>query len=334
MKGGRLYGLDALRGFAALAVMLHHFGRSILHLPLVPEGYLAVDFFFILSGFVIDRAYRSQFLDGLSFGAFAQQRLARLYPTMAIGIVCGAVVAMLGGMSSAELGARYIAQLLFIPIPGPGGQIYQLDGVQWSLLFELFANVVHALLLSRLNKRGLAAIAVVSFAAFIAAARLHGGVGVGDIVPDFWGGVPRSLFGYTVGILLNRLSIEGRLPSPRLPAAVPVVMFAFAVVAAGAFGSITADFIAILIFPVIIIAGAAVAAGRDGIGARLGSLSYPLYATHLPAMNFAKLLPIGPLAQFALALALALLAARMVQHAVERPPRSRLRLHGQSVLRP
>jgi peptidoglycan/LPS O-acetylase OafA/YrhL len=309
MKGDRLHSLDALRGVAAVLVVLHHYGRSILHWPFVPEGWLAVDFFFILSGFVIDRAYRSRFTEGLSPIRFSRERLARLYPTMAIGIMLGTIIAAFSGMGSRELGERYIAQMLFIPVPGPGGQIYQLDGVQWSLTFELFANLVHVLILFRLSTRQLGFAAAAAFVAFMLAAHHSGTIAVGSFVHDFWGGAPRALFGYIVGVLLNRLHVEGRLPRLRVYTFAPAIALAVVILLAGVFQTMAIDLLAVFLFPLILIAALSTELRADGLGARLGALSYPLYAVHLPVMGFVWLLPMSAVDRFLIALPIAFIVA-------------------------
>ena len=71
--------LDGLRGIAALAVLAHHVGLMRNQSGLFSHAYLAVDFFFLLSGFVMGFAYESRMADGLSFVSFMRMRLGRLY---------------------------------------------------------------------------------------------------------------------------------------------------------------------------------------------------------------------------------------------------------------
>ncbi|RWH17217.1 acyltransferase family protein, partial [Mesorhizobium sp.] len=84
MGGARLYGLDALRGVAALAVALHHFAHA-YHLPPLPiNPFLAVDLFFILSGFVMARTYEGRLRNGLTTVRFIGLRYRRLFMPLAI----------------------------------------------------------------------------------------------------------------------------------------------------------------------------------------------------------------------------------------------------------
>ena len=78
-KKVRFLTLDALRGVGAIAVMAGHAG-IVLGAYMPPFMYLAVDMFFVLSGFVLAHAYDRKFAEGLSVGAFLKARIARLYP--------------------------------------------------------------------------------------------------------------------------------------------------------------------------------------------------------------------------------------------------------------
>jgi peptidoglycan/LPS O-acetylase OafA/YrhL len=81
--------LDGMRGVAAMGVVLYHLSQM-LSLHLFRAGYLAVDIFFCLSGFVIAHAYERRLLGGLSPLRFAAIRFARFFPLIALGIGWGA----------------------------------------------------------------------------------------------------------------------------------------------------------------------------------------------------------------------------------------------------
>src|ERR1700730_18632705 len=91
----RYEALDALRGVAALSVLAFHLGQVKLEPGLVPHGYLAVDFFFVLSGFVVAHAYEAALRDKLTWRAFAVKRLIRLYPLALLGALAGTAVLLL-----------------------------------------------------------------------------------------------------------------------------------------------------------------------------------------------------------------------------------------------
>ena len=86
--------LDGLRGVAAMLVVAFHLFETYFHMaPDQPinHGYLAVDFFFVLSGFVIGYAYDDRW-DKMSLGNFFKRRLIRLHPMLMFGTLFGAMM--------------------------------------------------------------------------------------------------------------------------------------------------------------------------------------------------------------------------------------------------
>src|SRR6185437_6209521 len=81
--------LDGLRGVAALAVVLYHYASDLI----APHGYLAVDLFFAMSGFVIASAYEAKLKDGLDVRGFLGIRAKRLAPLWMLGAIVGFVLA-------------------------------------------------------------------------------------------------------------------------------------------------------------------------------------------------------------------------------------------------
>lgn len=317
----RLDGLDGLRGLAAFLVLLHHAAPKVAGLNLLPGGYLAVDFFFMLSGFVIARGYEDRLQEGLTPGRFLLLRLRRLYPVIAVGIAAGAVVAMLRGMDPREAIIRLVIQALFLPLPAGSGSTFPLDGVEWSLMFELAANALHATILWRLNRRYVAIFTGIMLCALLFASLLHGSVALGDRGTNLWGGVPRVLFSYGAGIIVWRSARAGRLPAIRLSAFAISAMFCTTLLAAGVSERFfSAGFVEPLLvatsFPLILIAGIDVELENRArwIASLAGALSYPLYAVHLPVIQETATLlhrwsRIDGLAALALCMSAALLGA-------------------------
>ncbi|MFA7263299.1 MAG: acyltransferase [Caulobacter sp.] len=96
-RGGAL---DALRFAAALLIVLYHYGAQApvtlasLH-PVFDRGYLATDFFLILSGFVLGRAYGGQVLSGrIGLVGFMKKRLTRIWPAQLIVLAALAAIVM------------------------------------------------------------------------------------------------------------------------------------------------------------------------------------------------------------------------------------------------
>ena len=165
--------LDGLRGVAALIVLAYHhfdiYGTGNPAQSFINHGYLAVDFFFILSGFVIGYAYDDRW-NKMSTWGFFKRRIARLHPLIVFSSIMGALL-FYYGMSEyfplikdahAEqvlllmvLGALMIPVTPSMDIRGWNEQ-YPLNGNAWSLLFEYCANILYALFIRHFSKLVLA----------------------------------------------------------------------------------------------------------------------------------------------------------------------------------
>lgn len=280
--------LDGLRGVAALAVLL-------LHLPplagLVSHGYLAVDLFFMMSGFVVAHAYEDRLLRGWSLGGFIRTRVIRLWPLYLLGTAIGAVVfASVAGDAGgfAALGVLVAAAVFLIPLPlSPKVQVFDLNRPAWSLFFEMVANIAYAALAPRLSNRVLAGL-VAAGAVAVAISFLMAGTGsLGHHGDSLAGGAARILFAFPLGVLLLRLHRAGRL-GLRLPT--PVILIAtvgaFALPDVKALNGLIDLTVVLLVLPVLTIAAiTAPASGRAARGfAFLAVLSYPLYILHGPIL--------------------------------------------------
>ena len=169
--------LDGLRGVAALTVVCFHLFEAYAtsHLDQrINHGYLAVDFFFILSGFVIGYAYDDRWTK-MTVGEFLKRRFIRLHPMVVIGALIGAVMFYFQGcsvwdVSTVSVGALLLATLmnaLLIPAtPGAEirgvGEMYPLNGPSWSLFFEYIGNILYAFFLRLLPTRALAVLVLLT----------------------------------------------------------------------------------------------------------------------------------------------------------------------------
>ena len=222
--------LDGLRGVAALLVLWHHVfegysfagGGPIL---VVNHGYLAVDFFFILSGFVLSYAYDDRWGKSLSFGSFLKRRLIRLHPMVVMGAVLGAVTFLLQGSvqwdgthvaTSVVMWALLISMFMIPAVPGTpreirgNGEMFPLNGTNWSLFFEYIGNLLYALCIRRLSTRRvrvltvLLGIALAFFSLFDVSGYNQLGIGWTLDAVNFVGGLLRMLFPFTLGMLISR----------------------------------------------------------------------------------------------------------------------------------
>lgn len=165
--------LDGLRGVAALMVVIFHLSEAFSYDPVykhLNHGYLCVDFFFVLSGFVIGYAYEGRMRCGrMSRRDFLKTRLVRLQPMVLFGVLLGAALfyfqecnyyAGIGGASIGYLFEQILAGFCMIPIPPEwnvraNGEMFVLNIPQWSMVFEYIANLLFCLFVFRLGRKGL-----------------------------------------------------------------------------------------------------------------------------------------------------------------------------------
>ncbi|MFC3174240.1 acyltransferase family protein [Novosphingobium bradum] len=285
----RLAVLDGLRGVAAICVIGYH--EAGLHggVGLLGTSYLAVDFFFLLSGFVLTRAFEARFATGMTTAKFMLLRARRLYPLMALAAVIGAIEVLLRA-PSANLPTALVRHLLFLPVMEPGRQLFELNGAQWSLLLELIANLAHVALLWRMSTR-LVGLASAACAILLLGFGLHyGTLNLGWTGSGAWLGLARVGCSYGLGIVLARVlpsriaptGMTWRLPFALLPAAI----LASALVP-GERGAVVAQWLTVVLaFPAIFLValGAEAGARANAFLSWIGTLSFPLYAIHLPLL--------------------------------------------------
>lgn len=311
--------LDGLRGVAALLVVWYHifegfqFAGNKPVIDFINHGYLAVDFFFILSGFVVGYAYDNRWGKTLTLGGFFRRRLIRLQPMVCMGAVIGAVSFLLSGMerwdgTHATLWLTFLAFVcgcLMLPaLPGMprevrgNGEMFPLNGPCWSLFFEYVGNIVYALFIRRLSTRLLA---LLSFALCCALAWFavtdqsgYGSIGVGWTVDrtNILGGSLRMLCPFTMGLLLSRIfkPIHYARGAFWISAALLLAIFHIPYIYSDGALSLNGVFEAaciIAVFPLVVwyaASGKTTDIASTRICRFLGNISYPLYIVHYPLM--------------------------------------------------
>lgn len=300
--------LDGLRGVAAITVVCFHLFEAYAtsHLDQrINHGYLAVDFFFILSGFVVGYAYDDRW-KSMTVGEFLKRRVIRLHPMVVMGALIGAAIFYFQGCSvwdvskvaiSALLFATFINSLLIPATVGTEirgvGEMYPLNGPSWSLFFEYIGNVMYALVIRKLSTRALTLYVVLSGCG-LAAFAIFGPLG--DICAgfsltliEFTAGFLRLSFSFSAGLLLIRkfkpvnvrgafwicsLAVVALLSVPRIGGAENLWMN-------GLYDTICFA----LFFPLVVFLGAS-GVTTDKYTKRLcsflGDISYPLYMVHYP----------------------------------------------------
>ena len=309
--------LDGLRGVAALLVIWYHVFEGYAFagggtIESINHGYLAVDFFFILSGFVIGYAYDDRWSKSLTMKDFFKRRLIRLHPMVVMGVVLGVITFCIQGsvqwdgthVATSMIMLSVLCSLFFIPaLPGAGyevrgnGEMFPLNGPSWSLFFEYIGNILYALFIRRLSTKALGVLVVLlgagltAFAAFDVSG--YGNIGVGWTLDgvNFLGGSLRMLFPFTMGLFLSRIfkpmKVRGAFwicsavllalfSVPYLEGMEPVSM-----------NGLYEMFCVIVVFPILIWLGAS-GSTTDKNSTRickfLGDISFPLYIIHYPFM--------------------------------------------------
>lgn len=314
--------LDGLRGVAAMIVVAFHLFETYSKGPsdqILNHGYLAVDFFFVLSGFVIGYAYDDRW-GKMNVWGFFKRRLIRLQPMVILGTLIGAFWFYFGGAPGFELVMQtpwwkllliVILGCLMFPTPPSmdirGWQeINSLNGAAWSLMWEYVANILYALFVRRFNVIVLAVMVTVS--AFLtidlclnldtfgllevrsyAKYTVIGGFG---LTPDqIYIGICRLLYPFFGGLLLYRLG-KCRIKLNRGGMTWCSVAVAATLVVPHLGGEdhewingLYCAVVILLIYPAVVAAGAgSPLRGRrtTAICKFLGMISYPLYITHYP----------------------------------------------------
>lgn len=283
--------LDGFRGVAAIAVVLYHLGMWANRPWLFAHGYLAVDFFFCLSGFIIAYIYGDRFDAGMKFKDFFVQRIIRLYPVIFIGMTMGLVFNLLRVVTDESLGfgfldvsLAYAMSIFLVPffgIKSPVGEsIYPLNSPFWSIFFEIVINIFWALGLRRIKPGILFGVsAMVSIIAFSQLEYMNIG-GVWDQLP--WG-LLRVTVGFSAGLWVHQIYKAGfKVPSV---GAMPLALILAAIFSLPHWKSIWFDLACILVvFPGITLLG--IVSVSDGWFGRCidwaGRISYPIYGVHRP----------------------------------------------------
>ena len=291
--------LDGLRGVAAVSVGILHAGQ-IFNVDIIPRhGYLAVDFFFCLSGFVIAYAYEARLLSHYSWSRFALLRVIRLYPMIVVGTALGTIATL----SNPSAGARpYLADIVpFSLMLMPMGLIhhleaYPLNNPLWSIFFELCANFAYAasVIFRKISLRADVALVTGLVFMWIVAATSQGGVQL--IGYDSWlsfsMGFVRVALPFHLGVMIWRYRLHTKLPEVHW--VLPLVMILGVLWAPILPGEVGLELVAIgIVTPTIIALGANVSTGEARqFWEVLGELSYPFYVIHQPILKlFAATFP-------------------------------------------
>lgn len=300
--------LDGLRGVAAIMVVWFHIFEAYAtsHLDQqINHGYLAVDFFFILSGFVIGYAYDDRW-NKMKTGDFLKRRLIRLHPMVVIGAIIGGIMFYTQGCSVWDVSevtilalfvATFINALLIPATPGIEvrglGEMYPLNGPSWSLFFEYIGNILYALFIRKFSTKVLALIVILagcglaSFAIFGPYGDICAGFQLTGT--EFTAGFLRLMFSFSAGLLLFRLFKPMKVKGAFWICSLAVIAIMAVPRLGGAdhlwLNGLYDTICCLLIFPLLVYLGAS-GKTTDKVTTKvckfLGEISYPLYMVHYP----------------------------------------------------
>ena len=299
--------LDGLRGVAAMIVVCFHIFEANATSPytqLINHGYLAVDFFFVLSGFVIGYAYDDRW-GKLTIGGFFKRRLERLQPMVVMGMLIGAACFYFGDshmwplIHTVPVWKMLLIMLIgftLIPIPVSWDirgwqEMHPLDGPGWSLFFEYIANILYAIGFRKLSKTALTVLIIIAAGVLIQysvtckSGDLTGGWSLNE--EQLRIGFTRLIYPFFAGLLLSRVVKPGHINNAFLLCSVLLSIVFFIPRIGdhqhdwmnGLFESLSI----ILVFPLIVYLGASgvIKGDRENkICKFLGDISYPIYITH------------------------------------------------------
>lgn len=302
--------LDGLRGVAALIVVAFHLFEiyavdPLYVVPFINHGYLAVDFFFVLSGFVIGYAYDDRW-GRMTLWDFCKRRVIRLQPMVVVGAVIGGLCFYFGaGKMFPQIGEVPVWQMLLVMLAGcllipttaairqPWHEMFPLNGPAWSLFFEYIGNLLYATVVRRFSKRVL-----VAFVAAAGVALLWMAVGSSDgsvlgghelTARQFGIGMVRLLYPFFGGLLLFRLGRRIRIPGGFWLCSLVLAAILFFPRLGGEqrlwLNGLYESISILFLFPLIVLAGAgSPIRGKVSVGICkfLGEISFPLYIIHYP----------------------------------------------------
>lgn len=291
--------IEGFRGLAAMAVATLH--AAVFFGPYIPpHSYLAVDFFFILSGIVLAHSYDGRLASGrLNGWSFFGLRALRLYPIIILSTVFAVVVhgLILAAHSAATPFHDYASLLtagLLTALLVPQvwlREFYPLNGPLWSLFFELIVNLLFGFGFSAFRGRRLVVGIGLSALAMILLTPMSLSFDQG-FHAQFWAlALARTAYGFFVGVLIARLPHGVAIKSNGLfylGAALLCAVFWAPSPTSFPFDTVAA---LILLPPIAWLAVKTEPQGALARAARfLGKASYPLYAFNLPAVLFAAAL--------------------------------------------
>ena len=288
--------LDGLRGVAALAIVIFHFMECVYSdysKNFIGHGFLAVDFFFCLSGFVIGYAYDDR-IRKMGAMEFFKSRLIRLHPLVILGSVIGLLGFFLDPFATestvyatGKLAIVFICSNFLIPLPVMETRVFNLfsfNAPAWSLFWEYVANVFYAFILYRIARRPLAVLTALAAVVLCLVSYRAGNLLGGWAGENFWDGCARISYSFMAGLLIYR---SGWIIKNGLGFLGLTVLLACAfLMPYFKWNWLQEALVVLFYFPLLVAlgAGARLSPVLKKICVFSGKISYPLYMTHYAAI--------------------------------------------------
>lgn len=277
----RYESLDGLRGIMATAVMLGHFGLNtvLARLGLTLHFELAVDFFFVLSGFVLSATY---YFSKRAVWPFVISRLFRLWPLHFV------TVTWVLWLTASPLDLIYLQNLLFLNNVGFAPQTFSLNFPAWSISVEMWVSLAVFLLVRFASLPLISALAVVGLLSIMWLPQIQDG-GAHNVAGFVNTGLLRGLCGFMVGVAVYMLAQKTRPMIAKWAGGLRWV--ALALVAVGMLQNLaTPSNMALMLFYLACPLTVMCYAMREGrwlsgwLLTELGRLSYAIYLIHIPVL--------------------------------------------------
>ena len=304
----RLPGIEMLRFIAALCVLLLHVRAVFGGQQVFGRGYLGVDFFLMLSGFLMARIQERRLADGLGQAAFLRARAWRMWPMMAAAWTIGLPMQWLRAHGAWDFAWVAMANLALVPVVGHSF-LFPVNIPAWTILYELGCNTLHVLALRRVKGAWLALLLVALAGAEVWVCKHYLGVNVGPKPETALAGVVRCLFAYVLGISLARLlaARHGPLLPPGLGWLGWLAVPAMPAILAGSWALGLRvwwfDLAFVMLACPLMLLGALSIARFGRLAGWLGQFAFPVFALQMPILQGSQHLGAGYWSGLALALA-------------------------------
>lgn len=298
----RLPGLELLRFVAAICVLLLHVRAVFGGQQVFGRGYLGVDFFLMLSGFLMARVQEPRLAAGMAPGAFLRARWWRLWPMMTAALIIGLPMQWLRSHGLWDFAWVAAANLLLLPVWGHVFT-FPVNIPAWTILYELVCNAAHVLALRRVRGWAFAALLMLLAGGEVWLCRHYAGVNVGPKPETALAGLVRCMFAYVLGIGLARLWTVRRAPPLPWWLALPAMPAILAGSWALGIRVWWFDLAFVMLACPLMLAGALRLQGLGRTAGWLGQFAFPVFALQMPILQGSQHLGAGYWSGLALAMA-------------------------------